>query len=672
MLHRALLKFRTNWDHRDVLLIAMAMLWLVTGVQGQTACQAASLVLAVVMVKYRFYRLNQRLADDQRSYRESVAAIQLRTLEALALAVEAKDHTTHDHLRRVQVYATEIGKDLGLPENEMRALHAAALIHDIGKLAVPEHIISKPGRLTPEEFEKMKIHPTVGAEILAHMDLPFPVVPIVLAHHEKWDGTGYPNGLKGEEIPLGARILATVDCLDALASDRQYRRALPLNQAIEKVAEESGRSYDPQVVEVLVRRYPDLERRVLTAQLPGLASTSIKVLNGAAPATGFESESCVVGPRELPFMAWISSARLEAQLLQEITRELGNTLSLKENLSVLSMRLKPLVPYDALVIYVRREDRLVPEHTAGELGHLFRSREVPVGEGLVGWVSEHNKPILNGNPTVEPGMGSDTRYGRAVRSALAVPLPGATGQVNVLALYHRERDGFTRDQLRVVLAVSSKVGLTIENALKFEDVENSASTDYLTSLPNARSLFEHLRHQVAAAQEAGSTLSVLVSDIDGFKQVNDRFGHLDGNRLLSRIAKGLKQICRDSDYVARLGGDEFVLVLPACTRDVLDSRFGKLREIAEDACRDVCGEAFISMSMGVATYPHDGIDAEELLAEADRRMYADKREHKGFTPETAANATQDLLVLAGCASATREPVLNEPGAIAEGGRAEAA
>src|SRR5258708_34750744 len=146
------------------------------------------------------------------------------TIEGVGLAIEAKDHTTHAHLQRVRIYAVEVAKKLNLPQEEIEAIQAAALLHDIGKLAVPEHIISKPGKLSPEEFEKVKIHPLVGAEILERVNFPYPVVPIVRAHHEKWDGTGYPVGLKGEEIPIGARILSAVDFLDALASDRHDRK----------------------------------------------------------------------------------------------------------------------------------------------------------------------------------------------------------------------------------------------------------------------------------------------------------------------------------------------------------------------------------------------------------------------------------------------------------------
>ena len=217
--------------------------------------ETSLLIVPIIYLIYRSYRLYLGKLEDEKRHVEEMATLHLRTIEALALAIEAKDHTTHDHLQRVRVYAIEVAKELGVTAGEMEALHAAALLHDIGKLAVPEHIISKPGRLTPEEFEKMKIHPLVGAEILERVRFPYPVVPIVRAHHEKWDGSGYPFGLKGEEIPIGARILSSVDFLDAMASDRQYRRALPLEEVMKRLSAESGKSFDPKVVSVLERRY---------------------------------------------------------------------------------------------------------------------------------------------------------------------------------------------------------------------------------------------------------------------------------------------------------------------------------------------------------------------------------------------------------------------------------
>src|ERR1700685_3730134 len=236
-------------------LVGAAIAGLVSFLNRHIGWQSSLLVLPPVYLMYRSYRLYLGKLEDETRHAEQVSNLHLRTIEALALAIEAKDHTTHDHLQRVQVYAVEIGKELCLNETQLEALRAAAVLHDIGKLAVPEHIISKPGKLTREEFEKMKIHPGVGAEILARARLPYPVTPIVRSHHERWDGAGYPDGLRGQSIPIGARILAAVDCLDALASNRQYRRALPMAEAMQKVAADAGKAFDPQVVEVLQRRY---------------------------------------------------------------------------------------------------------------------------------------------------------------------------------------------------------------------------------------------------------------------------------------------------------------------------------------------------------------------------------------------------------------------------------
>ena len=592
--------------------------------------ETSLLLVPVVYLIYRSYRLYLGKLEDEKRHVEEMANLHLRTIEALALAIEAKDQTTHDHLQRVRVYAIEVAKELGMEGSELEALHAAALLHDIGKLAVPEHIISKPGRLTPEEFEKMKIHTLVGAEILERVRFPYPVVPIVRAHHEKWDGTGYPMGLKATEIPLGARILSAVDYLDALASDRQYRRALPLQEVMQQLSAESGKAFDPKVVQVLEKRYRHLENLALarsTNDVNSPLSTEIRIERGPAPDAGFEKVAQDSTGHETTFLSSIAAARQEAQSLFELSQDLGASLSLGETLSVFSVKLKPMVPYDAIAIYILRNDELIPEYVNGDNYRLFSSLRIPLGQGLSGWVAQNRKPIVNGNPSVEPGYLNDPTKFSTLCSALAVPLEGVAGIIGVLALYRGERDAFTTDHLRILLAVSSKMALSIENALKYQQAESSATTDYLTGLPNARSLFLELDRELARCKRDQSSLIVMVSDLDGFKQVNDRFGHLEGNRVLRLYAQALKESCREYDYVARMGGDEFVVVAPGLAADAAAKKGEQMRALAKQAGFEICAEDILSLSVGQAVYPDDGTDAEQLLAQADRRMYIEKQKH---------------------------------------------
>src|SRR6202140_2075699 len=452
-------------------LVGAAIAGLVSFLNRHIGWQSSLLVLPPVYLMYRSYRLYLGKLEDEKRHPEQVSSLHLQTIEALALAIEAKDHTTHEHLQRVRVYALEVAKELGLNESEIEALQAASVLHDIGKLAVPEHIISKPGKLTPEEFEKMKIHPIIGAEILEQVDFPYPVVPIVRAHHEKWNGTGYPYGLQGEQIPIGARILAAVDCLDALASDRQYRRALPLNEAMAKVASESGTSFDPRVVEILERRYVELEKLAneQPLQAPPKLSTDIKVERGLAPAAGFaESEKSVAESLRSAkdVAANLAAARQEAEALSEFGLKLGSALHLDDALALLAVRVKRLVPHDSMAVYVLRNKILVPEFVSGENFRLFSSLRIPMGEGLSGWVAQNAKAILNGNPSVEPGYLNDPTKYSTLRSALAVPLEGTGSVVAVLALYRARQDGFSHQELSLLQATGSKIGLMIENALQ--------------------------------------------------------------------------------------------------------------------------------------------------------------------------------------------------------------
>jgi diguanylate cyclase (GGDEF)-like protein/putative nucleotidyltransferase with HDIG domain len=606
--------------------------------------QTSLLVLPVVYWIYRSYRLYLGRLGDEKRHVEDMAQLHLRTIEALALAIDAKDHTTHDHLQRVRIYATEIGKELGLCESELEALKAASILHDIGKLAVPEHIISKPGRLTPEEFEKMKIHPVVGAKILERVKFPYDVVSIVRSHHEKWDGTGYPDGLSGDRILIGARILSAVDCLDALASDRQYRRAMPLPDAMEYVASLAGTEFDPKIVDILKRRYIELEQMAHEQPVEEERSRPMeqsKHTAAAVPAAGFQKESVSrVLVSEPDFLESIAAARHEAQILFEITHDLGNSLSLEDTLSVVSSRLRTLVPYDSIAIWITEDGLLLPKYVNGDNFRLFSSLKIPVGHGLSGWVAENSKPILNGNPSVEPGYLDDPTKFSTLCSALSVPLQGLNGTIGALTLYRTEVDAFDKDHLRILLAVSSKIAFSIENAVTYQRAQSSAVTDFLTELPNARSLFLHLSRELARCKRQSSTVGVLVCDLDNFKEINDRFGHLEGNKVLRAFAHALREDCRQYDYVARMGGDEFVIIAPGLTAEAAEVKARHISDLATEAARKVCGEAITSASVGSAFYPVDGTDPEEVLSKADRRMYSAKHKTRAEIASSQAAGEQ--------------------------------
>ena len=450
-------------------MVGAAVAGLVHFLNAHIGWQSSLLVLPPIYLMYRSYRLYLGKLETEKQHAEQVSRLHLRTIEALALAIEAKDETTGEHLQRVRIYSMEIAKELGLSEDESEALRAASVLHDIGKLAVPEHIISKPGRLTPEEFEKMKIHPVVGAEILERVRFPYPVVPIVRAHHEKWDGSGYPYGLAGDAIPIGARILAAVDCFDALASDRQYRKALPLNEAMAKVVADANKSFDPRIVEILHRRYIELEKLAHAQPAEALAklSTDIKVERGSAPAAGFAA-SAETDARPCKARAdintLIGAAQGAGKEILELSRQPGARLQVEDIFSLLAVRVKDLAPYESMAAYCPKGDVLIPAFVSGENFRLFSSLSIPLGEGLSGWVAQNHKAILNGNPSVEPGYLNDPTKYSTLRSALAVPIEGANGIAAVLALYRAGQDAFTADDLRVLEAIASGLGRAIENA----------------------------------------------------------------------------------------------------------------------------------------------------------------------------------------------------------------
>jgi len=601
------------------------------------------LLIPMVYTIHRAYRSQMKAIEVRQEHIEEVEALQLRTIEGLAMAIEAKDHNTHEHLMRVRVYVSEIGATMGLPKDQMQALLTASFLHDIGKLAVPEHIINKPGKLTPEEFEKMKIHPVVGADILGRVRFPYPVVPIVRSHHEAWDGSGYPDGLKGADIPVGARILSVVDCFDALASDRPYRKALPLEQAMEFVKSKAGSQFDPGIVAILESRYVELEH-MASEQRSSLEplNTEMEVWRGAAPSAGFEQDNSGENessghPRRAGTadglrthgspLDLIADANREAQAIFEMSQILGSSLSPNETISVMSSRLRRLVPFDSLAVYLKIDESLLVQYIDGDGAQCLSSERLPVGEGLSGWVAHCGKAILNGNPKVEPNY-LVKRNGIQLSSALSLPLFDLSAEVfGVLTIYAAMPDAFSRDHLRILQAVESKFSLSLENALRFRSAEKDAQIDFVTELPNVRQFFLGLEAEMNRARRAEEPFAVLVCDLNSFKAVNDRQGHQTGDLLLRTIARGFVACCRSYDTVARIGGDEFAFLLPGIDEETCGALTHAVGDMVRRACEEVKVQADVSASVGAAFFPADGNTAENLLRVADRRMYSHKRNH---------------------------------------------
>jgi putative nucleotidyltransferase with HDIG domain len=391
-----------------------------------------TVILAVGAVGYATVRLYLGKVEESTGRLHKLNGLYLATIKALAMAIDAKDQVTHGHIRRVQVYAVGLAQALGVSdEPTLKGIEAGALLHDTGKIAVPEHILNKPGKLSAQEYERMKTHVTIGADILSGIEFPYPVIPYVRHHHENWDGTGYPDGLKGEEIPLGARILSVVDCFDALTSDRPYRRALSIEAALDILRERSGSMYDAAVVTKFIEVYPQLTA-MLAGDVAGPGAEAGDVVAAAeAAGTGVELSALQDDLADLP--------RLTA---------LG--LSVEEAAFVLTHRLKNRLRFVTAAVYAPRaaDDRLEAVHVSGRHADLFRHSVIRLSEGLSGWVAAHGQFIVNANPALDL-LGPVAACEVQLASALVVPFSGAGGARGALALYSDLPDAFTLDHARV-------------------------------------------------------------------------------------------------------------------------------------------------------------------------------------------------------------------------------
>lgn len=616
----------------------------------QSGLWAALLFAAPLYLMYRSYKVYMGRIDDERRHVQQMADLHLATIEALALAIDAKDQTTQSHIRRVQMYAAELARALGMSDTDIQGVKTAALLHDIGKLAVPEHILSKPGPLTEQEFQKIRVHPQVGAEIISAVPFPYPVAPLILSHHERWDGRGYPQGLKGEEIPLGARILSVVDYFDALISDRPYHKAMSPEAAVALLQQEAGKALDPRIVELFVRELPRLmaeaERIENAPRRLSLESTSTR----GQPAVGFQSES-----KSPSVFEHIAHAHREIYALYEIAQTMGTSLGVSDTMAVIASKLSSLVPFSACALFLADEsgDVLRCAFATGTEADVIKQMTIRNGQGLTGWVARNRRPLVNARPSADFEAAGLTTQPTTLQSALVAPLVFNDRFIGTLAVYHTGTDFYTDDHRRLLDRVSEQAAAVIRNSLVFEQTQEDSLTDPLTGLPNTRFMFMHLTRELARAERLKSEVALLVMDLDSFKEINDNHGHHIGDRALREVASVLRGAIRPYDICIRYAGDEFIVVLSGCGPDEAERKRVELQRAVDEVVFEARpGRRLpLAISIGAAIYPQDGDTYEALLAAADSRMYRDKTRRK----QLRAGGGRNLSLVSSPAPAADQP-----------------
>lgn len=616
--------------------IATAVIYLAASRLGWLYALISVPILAITFWTYKVYfeRINAKARET-----EEMCELHLATVEALATAIDAKDQTTHCHVRRVQIYADGLGRLLKLSIAELAALKAGALLHDVGKLAVPDHILNKPGVLTPAEFERTKIHTIVGEEILSRVDFPYPVQPIVRHHHERWDGRGYPDGLRGEQIPATARIMSVVDCFDSVREDRPFRPGMSRTEAIELLRKGAGTHFDPRVVELFVEHLPEFEDEI---ELRGLAD-GIHVSVPQKPIASSSDEMMRLEQHAgLAAYDQIRSAHREVYALYEIARKFGSSLEVEKTLSVLVDKVGHLVPFDTCVVYLfdQKEGYARTALAVGVNAEFMRDRCIAAGEGATGFALANRQPVNKIHPSLDFATGG-SEFESDYRSMAALPLFKGDLLLGALSVYSTTLKQYSDDQVGLLETVTRLASDALANAVHHARAESNALTDPLTGLPNARSLHLRFEQEVARARRHGRTFQLIMLDLDDFKIVNDTFGHKIGDRMLREVAGLVNAQLREYDFLARYAGDEFVAIVPDVAFDQVEELRERIERIVSGFSIQVRGRgrARVGISVGHAVYGSDGESLDQLVIAADQAMYRAKSTHKaGAAPDQSAAA----------------------------------
>lgn len=619
--------WRTNFPWLSLNYFASASVaGLLVSYNKEVDVRSLFIIVPLWLVSYLTFKTAVARVEDSNKHLSQLNKLYLSTIETLAMAIDAKDQITHGHIRRVQTYAVGLAKAIGVSDAaSIKAIEAAALLHDMGKLAVPEYILNKPGKLTPAEYERMKLHASVGADILTSIEFPYPVVPIVRHHHENWDGTGYPDGLSGTEIPMGARILSVVDCFDALTSDRPYRPKLSDEEALTILTDRRGSMYDPIVVDTFTAVHRQIQP-TSSEWIPSRAALQ-QIATASFPAT-LPSETAAG-------LEGIAASSEETLIVYELAQSLAGQTTVDDAADVLSKHLRRIVPAALITFYVvdQRSNELVATHASGDGSPLVRGLRLAIGERLSGWVAANQQPIVNSDAALDLGEIAKQTSPR-LRSCLSCPLVHEKQVIGVLTLYSTLQQPFTDDHVRIIMLVAPQLARTIAGAVDFERHRADALRDSLTGLPNLDYLQQVLGTSSSLDSSMAFPISVLVIDVINLKQLNSTHGRKAGDQLISKVVTITRAALRGGDLLFRDRSDEFVIILAntdAATALQISERL--VSQIGAACAVSGAGiEVKSGVVVGVATAPTDGRTLADLIQQARIRSEGEQSKQPNRPP----------------------------------------
>jgi len=572
-------------------------------------------LLPILIVVYFEYKAHQEKTEERIKNRQ-LNDLYLRTVESLALAVDAKDQTTHNHIRRVRAFAEGLAALCGINSgDQLMAIRTGALLHDIGKLAVDDYILNKPGKLTTQEFDKMKVHALAGHEIVEQIQFPFPVASFVRGHHERWDGRGYPDGLKAEEIPLGARILSIADAFDAMRSWRPYKASLSMQDSLNQLRAKAGSVFDPNLVELFVRNIDRLENAATEAARDSreLSFRNLAAADNTVAATAFPPQP----PHPLA-----AATTAELLSLNEFCSCVSQHLELQDLYVNLAQRIQRLIHYDLCAFYLERGNGTVRvEHAAGRFSEKILTHTLQIGKGLSGWVAAYQQPMINTGAAME-FHGADFEHIQ-LKDSVVVPLMQDNACVGTISLFAEDPMTYSQEQLSILEVVARHIAPAIAEARKrAASKSEQREIEVETRAYHASYLSVVASKLLATAGKTGSPFSLIYLDLSNFSQLVRLCGADTGDSILKQVAEGLRQELRKVDFLVQFGRKGFVALVDGMGREAGTLLAQRLqRRIREINMGNVAGKnVSVFQQAGVATYPEDGMNITALLESAQRHL----------------------------------------------------